>query len=103
MPVLPISVHIWQVLRAAKRSKKPLTGRELRVTPVRRTKDGTFLDELVRDGLLEVVGVDPLPAQATPEQKRMPIQFRTRYTLTEKGRHAAEYGEFDKELKPQEK
>jgi hypothetical protein len=43
--------------------------------------------------MLEVVSVDP------PDEKtqRLPIQFRTRYTLTKKGEYAAEYGEYKRE------
>ena len=93
MAMWPITHFMWQVLRAAKRSKKPPTGKELRMVPNRHTKDGTFLDELVKEGLLEVVGVD----QPTDETKRWPAQFRTRYKLSEKGRHAAEYGEYERE------
>ena len=55
MPVLPIAHFTWQVLRTAKRSKKPPTGRTLRTVPNRRTKDGTFLTELVDLGLLDRV------------------------------------------------
>jgi hypothetical protein len=100
MLVYPLSHLSWQVLRAALRSKKPPTGLELRVVPNRVTKDGTFLDKLVGDGLLEVVVVEPLPKGATDEEKRRPAQFRTRYKLTEKGRRAADFGEFEREWKP---
>jgi hypothetical protein len=95
MPLLPISHFTWQVLRAAKRSRKPVTGKELRIVPNRRTKDGTFLDELVNDGLLQAVSQDPI----APETKRLPVQFRTRYKLTPLGEHAAEYGEYEREVK----
>jgi hypothetical protein len=88
----------WQVLRAAARSKKPLTGQELRVTPSRKSKDGTFLDELVTAGLLEVVGLDPLPV-GKPSREPVPVPFRKRYKLTAKGEHAAEFGEYEYELK----
>lgn len=77
----------WQVLRAAKRSKKPLTGRALRLMPTRNTKDGSFLTALVDEGLLTyVTGDTSAPFDAT-------------YALTEKGQHAAEYGEYEYELK----
>jgi hypothetical protein len=95
MPVMPISHFTWQVLRAAKRSKKPPTGKDLRIVPNRRTKDGTFLDELVKDGLLQVVGQD----EVTQETRKLPVQFRTRYKLTASGEHAAEYGEYEREVK----
>ena len=52
MPVRSTSHFTWQVLRAAKRSKKPSTGRALRVNPTRQTKDGSFLTALVEAGLL---------------------------------------------------
>jgi hypothetical protein len=98
VPTLPISHFTWQVLRAAKRSKKPPTGKQLRLAPTRRTKDGTFLDELVRDGLLQVVSVD----EPTEETRRWPAPFRTRYRLTATGEHAAEYGECEREVRPRE-
>jgi hypothetical protein len=83
MPLRPISHFFWQVLRTALRSKKPLTGKELRVAPTRNSKDGTFLNELVGEGLLNRVrGSADQPFEAT-------------YALTEKGRHAAEYGEYE--------
>lgn len=86
MPVRPTSHFTWQVLRTAKRSKKPLTGRALRLAPTRNTKDGTFLTILVTEGLLErVSGSEDEPFDAT-------------YALTEKGKHAAEYGEYEYEL-----
>ncbi|MBN9119444.1 MAG: hypothetical protein J0I06_09845 [Planctomycetes bacterium] len=99
MPTMPISHFTWQVLRAAKRSKTPLTGKQLRLVPSRKTKDGTFLDELVTAGLFQAVGVDELTAQSTDQEKRLPVQFRTRYKLTPLGEHAAEYGEYDREVK----
>jgi hypothetical protein len=81
MPVLPIRHFEWQVLRTVKRSKKPPTGRALRIVPTRRTKDGTFLTDLVELGLLtRVTGTVAAPFEAT-------------YALTEKGEYAAEYGE----------
>ena len=87
MPVRPTSHFTWQVLRAAKRSKKPLTGRSLRLAPTRNTKDGTFLTALVTEGLLErVSGSESDPFDAT-------------YTLTDKGKHAAEYGEYEYDLR----
>ncbi|MCE9563087.1 MAG: MarR family winged helix-turn-helix transcriptional regulator [Planctomycetes bacterium] len=83
MPVLPVTHNQWQVLRAVKRSRKPPLGRELRLSPTRGTKDGTFLTNMVRLGLLtRVSGSDKDPFEAT-------------YSLTESGKHAAEYGECD--------
>lgn len=73
----------WQVLRAAQRSAKPMTGRALWLTPTRATKDGGFLADLVEEGLLAfVTGTAAAPFDAT-------------YALTERGQHAAEYGEYD--------
>lgn len=87
MPVRPTSHFTWQVLRTIKRSKKPPTGRELRLVPNRKTKDGSFLTALVDEGLLDrVSGTADSPFKAT-------------YALTEKGKHAAEYGEYDYEMK----
>jgi hypothetical protein len=99
MPLMPVSHYTWQLLRALKRSKRPLTGMELRVSPSRTTKDGTFLDRLVAEGLLKAVGVDPLPEGASGAEARRPVQFRTRYRLTEKGEHAAEFGEYEREAR----
>jgi hypothetical protein len=83
VPVLPINHTQWQVLRAIKRSRKPLTGRELRLNPTRGTKDGAFLTEMVQKGLLKrATGTEKQPFDAT-------------YALTELGQHAAEYGEAD--------
>lgn len=88
MPVRPTSHFTWRLLRTAKRSKKPLTGRQLRLTRDRKTKDGSFLTALVDEGLLaRVTGSAATPFEAT-------------YALTEKGQHAAEYGEYEYELKP---
>jgi hypothetical protein len=99
MPIMPVSHFTWQVLRAVKRSKTPPTGKQLRLIPSRKTKDGTFLTALVAEGLLKVVGVDELPPDATDRQKTMPVPFRTRYLLTPKGEHAAEYGEYEREVR----
>ena len=83
MPLLPISHFEWQVLRTIKRSKHPPVGRALRLAPTRRTKDGTFLTDLVEKGLVaRVSGTAQAPFEAT-------------YALTEMGEHAAEYGECD--------
>lgn len=83
MPLMPITHSNWQVLRTVKRSKKPSIGRALRLSPTRGTKDGTFLNDLVEQGLLNrVSGTAESPFEAT-------------YTLTDLGQHAAEYGECD--------
>lgn len=87
MPVRPTSHFTWQVLRTVKRSKKPVSGRALRLVPSRKTKDGSFLTALVEEELIECVtgaGGDP---------------FDATYVLTEKGKHAAEYGEYEYSLK----
>jgi hypothetical protein len=88
VPVRPTSHFTWQVLRTVKRSKKPPSGRDLRLVPSRNTKDGSFLNILVDDGLLErLTGTATAPFDAT-------------YTLTDRGEHAAEYGEYEYILKP---
>lgn len=81
MPVFPVTHFQWQVLRAVKRSRKPLPGKALRLSPTRGTKDGSFLNTLVALGLLvRDGGGDKNPFDAT-------------YSLSELGKHAAEYGE----------
>ncbi|AMV24305.1 hypothetical protein VT84_07905 [Gemmata sp. SH-PL17] len=88
MPIRPTSHFDWQVLRTVKRSKKPPVGRTLRLVPNRKTKDGSFLTDLVEEGLLErATGTEADPFEAT-------------YTLTEKGKFAAEYGEYEYQVKP---
>ena len=88
MPVRPTSHFTWQVLRTVKRNKKPPTGRVLRLIPSRKTKDGSFLTALVEEGLLErLSGSASAPFDAT-------------YALTEKGKYAAEFGEYEYEIKP---
>jgi hypothetical protein len=90
VPVRPTSHFTWQVLRTVKRSKKAPTGRALRLVPSRKTKDGSFLTTLVEEGLLtRLTGTAEAPFDAT-------------YALTEKGQHAAEYGEYEYELKAPE-
>jgi hypothetical protein len=93
---MPVSHFTWQLLRTLVRNKnRPLTGRQLRLIPNRKTKDGTFLDVLVKEGLLEVAGVnDPAP-KAHAAAVEPPVQFRTLYRLTERGKHAAEYGTYE--------
>jgi hypothetical protein len=83
-------------LLRAEAAGEPALGRALRLAPTRNTKDGTFLDELVADGLLVRVGkpVPPTPPRDEPEP------FRVRYELTELGRYAAEYGEYDRPHAP---
>lgn len=71
----------WQVLRQVLRSKKPV-GSSLRLTLNRRTRDGAFLTDLVRMGVLKVESKAKDPLEAT-------------YSLTERGKHAAEYGVFE--------
>ena len=88
MALLPVAHFEWQVLRAVRRSRKPAAGRALRLAPTRRTRDGSFLTNLVESGLLKrVTGTAETPFDAT-------------YALTELGEHAAEYGECDRPLPP---
>ncbi|MDB5305865.1 MAG: hypothetical protein JWO38_67 [Gemmataceae bacterium] len=74
----------WRVLREVARTRRPAIGRALRLDMNRRTKDGSFLTTLVRQGLLEVVTAGKTPFDAT-------------YRLTERGKHAAEYGVYEVE------
>lgn len=103
--IVPLEHNTWQLLRALVRAEAEgtdLSGAELRVAPTRRTKDGTFLDELVHLGLIVVSAkAPPLPRGSTLADQKQPAQFRTRYKLTPKGRHAAEYGEYDRPHTPQ--
>lgn len=80
---MQISVHHleWRVLRQVARTKKPSLGSTLRLEMNRRTKDGSFLTKLVKQGLLSV------SPKGTP--------FESTYALTELGKHAAEYGVYD--------
>lgn len=96
--MLPLSVWTWQALRVLVRANnEPVTGKVLRIDRSRRTKDGTFLDQLVTDGLLEVVTTaEPLKPKY-PGSSVEPAQFRTTYRLTEVGARAAEYGDYEVE------
>jgi hypothetical protein len=85
MPLFPITHFQWQVLRAVKRNRKPVLGRELRLSPTRGTKDGEFLNTLAFLGLItRLEGTEDRPFEAI-------------YSLTELGKHAAEYGECEME------
>ncbi|MBM3983351.1 MAG: hypothetical protein FJ304_24380 [Planctomycetes bacterium] len=87
MLVRSVSHFNWQALRMLKRSRKPLDGKTLRHIPTKPTKDGRFLAKLVNDGLLKrVTGTEADPFAAT-------------YALTERGEHAAEYGEYEYEFR----
>jgi hypothetical protein len=103
--IVSVSHIEWQVLRCVLRAELagsgfPL-GRELRVVPTRKTKDGTFLDDLVERGLIEVAAkASALPTSTYHGERVEPPQFRTRYRLTDLGRHAAEYGEYDRTYTP---
>jgi hypothetical protein len=89
-------MYEWRLLRALLRADTPLSGLEMRRRePIRGTKDGTFLDDLVRLGLIEAVGEPEADKPASAWSKPVPVQFRTRYRLTDLGRHAAEYGEYE--------
>ncbi|VTR92835.1 unnamed protein product [Gemmata massiliana] len=93
--LLPISHATWQQLRVLSRAKgKPVLGSVIRYSPTRFTKTGEFLDELVSEGLIE-------RAERKPVAGSEPEQFRAKYTLTEKGKHAAEYGEYERARTPQ--
>jgi hypothetical protein len=94
----PLSREIWQVLRAILRAgSKGTEGWRLRLNPSRRNKDGSFLTELVSAGLLEDVGPCKPPAldEQVTEAVHEPGPFHRRYRLTELGKHAAEYGEYE--------
>lgn len=84
--LMQLQPHDWQVLRTVVRAKSPPTGRQLRIVPSRRTKDGSFLTDLVNIGLLRVVAKAADPFAAT-------------YALTPLGEHAAEYGEYECDIK----
>lgn len=77
-----ISPADWRVLRQALRARRPPPGRTLRLDRSRRTRDGSFLTALIRRGLLRVVRPGETPFDST-------------YALTDRGRHAAEYGTFE--------
>lgn len=80
--ILQIPHTIWQSLRVIVRNKnKPVLGSALRMNMSRRNKDGSFLTHMVKNGLLSKIG-DGNP-------------FEAKYTLTEAGLFAAEYGEFE--------
>jgi hypothetical protein len=81
--LVPISHSNWQTLRALARLRTPVAGRVLRVAWTRQTKDGSFLLELVRTGLLEIV------------DSKQPSPFDSIYTLTAAGEYAAEHGEYE--------
>lgn len=88
----------WQVLRAILRHKGPggCPGTTLRIIPSRRTKNGVHLTALEQDGLIEAAGPPaPLgpPVAGVADETSEPL--RTKWRLTNLGRHAAEYGEYD--------
>lgn len=84
----------WKILRALVREGE-LSGKALRQYHyARRTQDGTFLDELCDLGLIEPTGRS-VDATADRELARKPAQFRRMYKLTDAGRLAAEYGEYE--------
>ncbi len=94
--LLPISHATWQQLRVLSRAKgKPVLGSVIRYSPTRFTKTGEFLDQLVANGLIERV-------EGKPVAGNEPEQFRVKYKLTERGHHAAEHGEYERDRKPQE-
>lgn len=84
--LMPMGTFEWQVLRAILRASPNYpTGRQLRLVPSRRTKDGTFLNDIVLRGLIKVVSKNKDPFEAT-------------YALTALGEYAAEHGEYEAEL-----
>lgn len=85
----------WKVLRHVAREGR-VAGRDLRILPTRKTKDGTFLDDLIAKGLLALDGNAPKDSQNPDE----PIQFTKMYVLTEMGEYAAEYGEYEYSYTP---
>lgn len=96
---MPISHAEWQILRACLRGKN-VKGRALRVNMSRRTKDGTFLTEMVRNGLLEVVRAEPPdPKPKYPEDEAKRVAFASTYRLAPAGKYAAEYGEANYDMK----
>ncbi len=89
--IFPITHATWQQLRVLARAKgRSILGRDIRIVPTRLTKTGEFLDQLIADGLIQRTSDKPVAG-------REPEQFRTAYILTEKGKHAAEYGEYERE------
>jgi hypothetical protein len=85
--LVPLLTKDWQILRAILRGKKKMAkGNTLRLAPTRGTKDGSFLTELVDRELLEVMESDDNP-------------FECVYGLTPAGLRAAEYGEYEFDIK----
>jgi hypothetical protein len=83
----------WKVLRALVRDGE-LSGKDLRYYDYgRRTQDGAFLDELCSLGLIEPTGATIEAADG--KMARKSPQFRRIYRLTDAGRFAAEYGEYE--------
>ena len=81
--MVAVNHHDWKVLRQLVRAKgKPVPGLKLRLDMSRRSKGGTFLAELVRVGLLVYAAKHDDPLVST-------------YRLTERGKAAAEYGEYE--------
>jgi hypothetical protein len=75
--------HDWRVLRHVLRNRgRPVPGKELRLEMSRGTKDGSFLTNLVRHGLLAVAAEGNTPFDST-------------FRLTALGKHAAEYGVYE--------
>lgn len=80
--VTPISHAMWQALRVVKRSTSgEVYGFHMRWDLSRRTRDGSFLINLVNVGLLKVT-------KSHPDNP-----FMAKYRLTELGKVAAEYGQ----------
>lgn len=77
----------WQRLRFLVRTGER-TGRDIRMTMSRKSRDGSYLTQLLNDGLIKVV---------VPAKDRLDAT----YALTDLGRLAAEHGEYDKPYSPQ--
>lgn len=90
MAKLPIPHYLWQSLRVLVRANgNAVRGHDLRLSPRRATKDGSFLTRLVEAGLL----TQEMPLVSDPRDAKKPLPFRYQYRLTEKGAAAAEFGE----------
>lgn len=77
----------WQVLRTILRKGGPILGSELRISMSRQLRGGTFLLDLVEAKLVAPELGKPWPPSGSP--------FDRTYTLTELGKQAAEFGEFE--------
>lgn len=94
----------WKLLRFILRASRGgnVKGWLCRTDPSRRTKDGTFLTDLVEDGLLKDDGPCDPPGKDEPvtQAVRDHAPFHRYYQITALGREAAEYGEYTPPEKP---